>query len=156
MADDGYGWPLCHRIGCARCPRPTEPSYLVEMIDSVRDYDPDMDDKRFGFSDYDVPLAHWYRGPQDVMGLCFSCLQECNLSRGYGHEAVPESLCQRHNHAVAYCQQCYRAMRQRHEEPFTFSAEPEQYEQQRRALVLRLTLYWDKTYDGCLLTKVLQ
>lgn len=135
-ADDGYGYPCLETLRCQTCPKPDN-----VFIDEYRKYNPDVDDKKFGIKDYDIPLSYTFCGTDDVYGQCFECDQKCNLSKGYGHEYVPDSLWADNNRCdVVFCQECFRERRKNHK---SFDDEKD-----LNGLEMKLTLYWENRLNN--------
>lgn len=97
-------------------------------------------DQMFGLKDYTVDLSYWYYGNEDVIGLCFECDGEFNMSKGYGHCYVPDEYWVRDHCQVAYCQPCYR-IRCRNKVNFT---QKEEFEKLR----IKMEDYKTKTTNG--------
>lgn len=84
IPDPYNDYPLLPEVICEHCPPPTD-----VYKDAKSMYDPDFHDQMFGIKDYSVSLSYRFQGPDDVMGLCFECDGDINMSNGYGHCYVP-------------------------------------------------------------------
>ena len=137
IPDPYNDYPLQPQIICKTCPPPTNP-----FKDAKSKYNPDFHDHLCGFKDYRVDLEWFFHGPNDVMGICFECDGEMNMSKGYGCNYVPQDRwddCKGYQ-SVGYCQTCYRERCKNHVD-FTQITELEK-------LDLKLTDYWQKTRNG--------
>lgn len=101
----------------------------------------------FGIADYSVDLVYRFHGPDDVMGLCFECGEEMNMSDGFGNCYLPRHYWQGRDYtSIAYCQPCFRLRCKNHVD---FNQETE-----IEKLHIRLSLYWKKTVGGRLVTDI--
>lgn len=113
QGDDGYGWLFGEEIRCKNCPKPEN-----VFIDEKIKYHPDMHDKKFGYTDYDVPYGYIFCGPGVVLSKCVECACEFDASEVMEHEYLPEIPIEgvRGSLEVLFCRDCYRERRKQHKE----------------------------------------